>query len=101
MDYRPRRRWRPELETAENTVPLTWHQKAQCGTLMSRAECEMSEIILGSRVTGSLVHENATIHKNRQWRIAQRALAAQPDKLGPPAPGANPPVGPAREPVPA
>lgn len=77
-------------ETADNCVPLSVLAKRAVGTLVSRADAELAELELGRRVIGSMVHENATILKNRRWRIEQRALAAAPDKYGPPLPGSIP-----------
>lgn len=74
-------------ETADNCVPLSWQQKERCGTLVSRGDAELLTLELGNRVIGSIVHENATMYKNRMWRIEQRATAAMPDKAGPPLPG--------------
>lgn len=84
LKARPRYR---ASETADNCVPLSVQQRKNVGTLVSRADAEQMELELGRRVVGSVVHENATISKNRVWRISQRACAAQPDKLGPPLPG--------------
>lgn len=87
--YLPKIRYRIP-ETADNCVPLSPIQRVRCGTLVSRADAELAELELGRRVIGSMVHENATIVKNRMWRIEQRAHAAQPDKHGPPLPGSIP-----------
>lgn len=86
--YFPKIRYRAP-ETADNCVPLSRVQRLRVGTLVSRGDAELYQLELGKRVIGSIVHENATLYKNRMWRIEQRATAARPDKFGPPLPGAR------------
>jgi hypothetical protein len=74
-DYYPKIRYRVP-ETADNCVPLSYAARGRVGTLVSRGDAELHELELGRRVVGSIVHENATIQKNRIWRISQRAKAA-------------------------
>lgn len=74
-EYTPKIRYRVP-ETADNCVPLTPYQRSRVGTLVSRGDAELHHLELGQRVIGSMVHENATLYKNRIWRVSQRGIAA-------------------------